>query len=440
MTDNCTFDDALPKAVTFVKEHFPDATLAGSRFVRDMNGRLFVVVPDNVDLQQLASARVELAGLLGAYSPSVDGGLTRFADTLSGTELLEEPVLLQDVDGTTVRLIERRVVGQDWAQPPEEAEEHPPRVAFFSLKGGVGRSTALFLWGRYLASQGRTVLLVDLDLEAPGLGAQLLPSAERPEYGVIDWLVEDLVSNPYTERMVERMVAQSPLADTAGLHIAPATGLATNRNPADFVAKLARAYLDDGESDGKSGFAARIRRLCGALESYIRPNVVLIDSRAGLHETAAAAILHLDADVLLFATDQPTVWEGYRYLLAQLSLMARVTSRGSGDDWRLRLKMVHAKAGEAQWQLDRYLRHSYDVWLQCLYDEVPAGSTDELFSFSIDDEAGPHYPLTILQDPRFERFNPLEDLSELGEHAIATTFGVFSAALQQRIFGDSDDV
>lgn len=52
----------------------------------------------------------------------------------------------------------------------------------------------MMLWGRELVRQGRTVLLVDLDLEAPGLWApHMLEPDHRPSYGVLDWLVEDLV-------------------------------------------------------------------------------------------------------------------------------------------------------------------------------------------------------------------------------------------------------
>jgi hypothetical protein len=49
-------------------------------------------------------------------------------------------------------------------------ENHAPRIAaFYSYKGGVGRSLALANTGVALAARGYKVLLVDLDLEAPGL-------------------------------------------------------------------------------------------------------------------------------------------------------------------------------------------------------------------------------------------------------------------------------
>ena len=42
-------------------------------------------------------------------------------------------------------------------------------TTFYSFKGGVGRSMALANAGVELARRGRKVLLVDFDLEAPGL-------------------------------------------------------------------------------------------------------------------------------------------------------------------------------------------------------------------------------------------------------------------------------
>ncbi|WP_293107586.1 ParA family protein [Moorena sp. SIOASIH] len=53
----------------------------------------------------------------------------------------------------------------------DEDLDRPIVATFYSLRGGVGRSTALAYTARILASRGRTVLCVDMDLEAPGLAA-----------------------------------------------------------------------------------------------------------------------------------------------------------------------------------------------------------------------------------------------------------------------------
>ncbi|MBK9647584.1 MAG: P-loop NTPase [Deltaproteobacteria bacterium] len=47
----------------------------------------------------------------------------------------------------------------------------PAVVAFYSFKGGVGRSTLVGIMAWQLARLGKRVVCVDLDVEAPGLGS-----------------------------------------------------------------------------------------------------------------------------------------------------------------------------------------------------------------------------------------------------------------------------
>lgn len=59
------------------------------------------------------------------------------------------------------------------------------KIAFYSYKGGTGRTLLVANTASFLAMQGRTVVLVDLDLEAPGLIKKFGKSAEK---GFIDYL------------------------------------------------------------------------------------------------------------------------------------------------------------------------------------------------------------------------------------------------------------
>lgn len=80
-------------------------------------------------------------------------------------------------------------------------------ISFYSYKGGVGRSMALANVATLLAHQGRRVLVVDFDLEAPGLHRYFLSSSPRArrlrkpsgsgQLGTIDffWELSDLLSN-----------------------------------------------------------------------------------------------------------------------------------------------------------------------------------------------------------------------------------------------------
>jgi len=69
-----------------------------------------------------------------------------------------------------------------------DKEAKVPRVAFYSYKGGVGRSTTLAIVARLLAKEGLKVAVLDLDLEAPGLNSLLLTKPKPSPFGVVDYL------------------------------------------------------------------------------------------------------------------------------------------------------------------------------------------------------------------------------------------------------------
>ena len=70
----------------------------------------------------------------------------------------------------------------------------PYIFTFYSYKGGVGRSMALLNAAYALVARGRHVLMVDLDLEAPGVSGflgrnhELAPPQPDPKRDVLDWL------------------------------------------------------------------------------------------------------------------------------------------------------------------------------------------------------------------------------------------------------------
>lgn len=75
-----------------------------------------------------------------------------------------------------------------------------PRVAFYSYKGGVGRSTTLAIVARILAKEGFKVAVLDLDLEAPGLNSLLLTKPKPSPFGVVDYLYH----MPWTNERIDQ--------------------------------------------------------------------------------------------------------------------------------------------------------------------------------------------------------------------------------------------
>jgi hypothetical protein len=164
-------------------------------------------------------------------------------------------------------------------------------------------------------------------------------------------------------------------------------------------------------------------------------DIVLIDSRAGLHETTAAVLLGLGADTLLFGLDQPQTFLGYRLLLAHLARF-RIDP---ADDWRDRLQFVHAKASD-----DPKKQRDATERFRALYDLIgskenlpaeeaepltaePLTADDFQLEWSDDDvdvvessEIRP--PIHISDDARYRDFDPLSDKSSLDSSTFTATF------------------
>ena len=167
----------------------------------------------------------------------------------------------------------------------------------------------------------------------------MLDAGGRPEFGVTDWFVEDLVGQG--ERVLEEMTSSPGWSvDLEGdVRVAPAHG----RRPGEYLAKLGRVYMD-----APAPWATRLERLVSGLEMRCNPSVALLESRSGLHDIAAAAVTDLRAQVLLFATDSPSTWEDYDILFRHWHCL------GLADSIRERLSIVSALTPEVD--TEGYLR------------------------------------------------------------------------------------
>jgi hypothetical protein len=260
---------------------------------------------------------------------------------------------------------------------------------FFSIKGGVGRSTAMAATAWALAQSGKRVLVLDLDLESPGLSSSLLPDDMRPTYGITDWLVEDLVDNG--DVVFNAMVTTSPLSHDGEIYVVPAHGSAPN----EYVAKLGRAWMPKISTEGlRESWSQRLQRLLKALEERLEPDVVLIDSRAGIDEVASACVTDLGANlVLLFALDGEQTWSGYRILFQHWH------TTGVVHNIRERLQLIGALVPEldSAEYFSGLRERAWSLFAEELYDEVAAGepAIGETWSFDDSDEGAPHFPWMI---------------------------------------------
>lgn len=425
-----TFDDILPTIKEILIAH-ADA-LKGLEWLlinRDLNGRVRLIAPETVQNEEAArAALVRLAATMAerlgphAYPPA--SAILYETDR----ELACQGAATVPLEGhANVWVVDRLATESNWAQIAPETQG-PRRIVFFSIKGGVGRSTALAATAWWLAQAGRRVLVLDLDLESPGLSSSLLPPDRQPRYGITDWLVEDLVDNG--DVVFESMIATSGLSHDGEIYVVPAHGA----DPGEYVPKLGRVWMPKIQPDGaRESWSSRLHRLLQALEGRIRPDVVLIDSRAGIDEVASACVTDLGANlVLLFALEGSQTWSGYRILFEHWR------RAGVAESVRERLQLVAATTPDTEGRLN-YLEtlreNGYDLFAASLYDEIQAGEAiGDRWHFEAADEAAPHAPWEVRWHPSFAGLRSLHGrLKEIDANAVRAIFGPLIDGIAQTV-------
>lgn len=441
-----TFDQILPISIEILAAHRDKiAQLEWLIINRDLNGRVRFIAPEQARGEEALRAGIEtiyqtLAARIAPHAYQADTGILYEATPEQALHGASSYAL----NGfNNVYVVDRLATEANWARISPETQG-APRIVFFSIKGGVGRSTALAATAWQLAQAGKRVMVLDLDLESPGLSSALLPVERQPMYGITDWLIEDLLDNG--DAVFDSMVATSNLSHDGEIHVVPAHGA----EHGEYIAKLGRVWMPKVQADGsRESWSARLGRLLHALEARIQPDVVLIDSRSGIDEIASACITDMGANlILLFALEGEQTWNGYRMLFEQWQ-RAHVA-----EEIRERLRIVGAVVPE----LDRVtylqgLRESaYGIFADTLYDEIaPADPTaigptaggdgkwrvDDLvegWNFDEADEGAPHYPWAVNWHRSFAGLRSLQGrLASIDAQEVQAVFGPLIGGVRDAI-------
>lgn len=177
-------------------------------------------------------------------------------------------------------------------------------VTFYSFKGGVGRTLAAVNVAGALAESGRKVLLVDFDLEAPGISylPDLAPASGQGHPGVAEFLAatwetrKTLDPGPYIYRPPEYadQLSVMPAGDVSGSSFLTALRKLHDRQ------FFLRAFDREQGAPGLTLFQD-LRRAWQSLGF----EYVVIDSRTGLTDIGGVCTRLLpDLLVVLFALSQ----------------------------------------------------------------------------------------------------------------------------------------
>jgi len=179
-------------------------------------------------------------------------------------------------------------------------------VAFYSYKGGVGRSLLLANAARFLATLGKGVVALDFDFEAPGLHYKLGSGpVHSPPGGAVPYLIATAEGADSPPPLDEHMISV-PVPPEAGgwLRLMPAGPAPQQSYWAAFKELGGRLRL--GDPSGR-GFMA-LFDLQARIADELKPDYLLIDARTGVTELGGLATTVLaDTVVCLFVANQESL-------------------------------------------------------------------------------------------------------------------------------------
>jgi len=409
-----TFDEVVPTLVRVVEGWATMPTPPAVAIVRDLRGLVRVVLQFDSESTAHAVSDAALDALRGSLTHTL--GAWFAGEVLSShhgrpqAQAVAQAVfksatpMPQGASGDVLpptlswRIVEARLGKQPWLRAVTASvskhDDDPRVVTFYSFKGGVGRSTTLAACALLAAKAGERVVVVDLDLEAPGLGSLF---GVDPRAGVLDVLVDHMATGTFALPVLPltETAATALSLDERALQVVPAGVLGLG-----YLEKLARLDFTSSALDAAatSPVQTALRALLEGIRTTCDAQWIFLDARAGLHDLAGLS-LHGLADVdVLFARNNPQGHDG-------LGVVLEALAQQRNDAVAVRTVLVHAMAptdaDEAESARKKLRKHTYD-----LFKRLPSLGT------VVDEEAddADHAPWTVRQDKYVEDARSLKAL------------------------------
>ena len=323
-----------------------------------------------------------------------------------------------------------------WKVRAEAEHKGPPIVVFYSFKGGVGRTTALASFAIQRARAGERVVVIDGDLDAPGIGALFatekpgLGDAQQPHtktlatresvggseegqaatsgedvalWGVVDYLLETPSPGDVELSDYYQSVRNEPIVPGSGEILVFAAG----RIDENYLSKLARLDFDPA----RKGSTTHWSQMLQWIRQELRPNWILMDSRAGLGEPAGLLLGGMAHLHVLLGTSSEQSWQGLRLILDRIG-SGRVRREKPQAECVLVQAMIpafHEAAVDAQ---AVFLARAENEFEKHYYAEDPENPEDDSMWFLRDmpGKNAPHQPVCLSYKQELAYFHSLEDV------------------------------
>lgn len=386
--NNEVLDRVIEMAVKFTEIYY-DLELY---IVQNVYGRIIVYVK---------TSKKELAVQL-------EEELTRNIDVwLNACELIEENIFAQtEIDAwkresvpvrERVWVFEKYITNIYWDAKKKKREKcslSSRLVSFYSFKGGVGRTTTMMMTAIGAARSGKKVVVLDFDLEAPGVSS-FFPEDALSRYGILDFLVE---SNVYQEEInIDEYlypVGEYCRVNQYGgeIYILPAVGIAAQNDIDIYRKNLMRFDMDVPAYEEEK---TPIDVLLLKIDSFLKPDYIFIDTRSGIHQIGGITLTRYSDLALLFFYGSRQNIEGMRMTLPIL--------KSSGTPFLLINSKVPVNESLAQIEKKMYIEGAYLALSKCdkEYRE------NEIL---LEDETAEHYPIHITYNAGLEVIASTEQL------------------------------
>ncbi len=378
--------------------------------IDDIFGKIRVVAWFTGNAPPNAEADLRVA-LTAASGPFWSGDLW-VASGAAAADLQVYETVWEEADEIApgLRRSSRRRTRGFWLEAPSEPAwllpdygAAPPIIAFYSFKGGVGRTTALSSFAILRARKGERVAVLDLDLDAPGVGLLLDPGemSQPSPWGVVDYLLEAPLLEQIELMDYCHVCAREALTGAGEIIVFP-----SGRVDQDYLATLARLDLEPPHSGKKHP----LLRLLEQVRDELRPDWILLDCRAGLSEAAGFALSGLAHLTVLLGTTSEQSWDGLRLLLDRLGA-DRVRKSKPQSECLIVQAMVPENPADGRPAREHFAERAADEFERVYYAEDPTDPDEDSCWYvrDMDTDDAPHVPVSLSYTPRLAFLRSIED-------------------------------
>jgi cellulose biosynthesis protein BcsQ len=189
-------------------------------------------------------------------------------------------------------------------------------LTFYSYKGGVGRSMGLVNVAVLLAKWKRKVLMIDWDLEAPGLESYFEAKTNLSEARLKTPGIIDLVQAPSTDNLIDwheciipvKLSGQNPSEADIELNF-----ISAGKSDEHYISKV--QHTDWEELFNTQGLGHHLEELRNAWKEEF--DFILIDSRTGITDIGGVCTIHLPDMLVIWFTTNETNVKGAKHVSEQ---------------------------------------------------------------------------------------------------------------------------